>query len=250
MNSLQERINQALPCEMVDADTFSVLDVERAIHKLKAGKADGLIGLASDCLKHAPKRLHVYLAMLLNSIVIHGFTPRKLLIGTMTPIPKTKNCSSSSDKYRAITLISCLVKILDYIVLSRQADAFITDELQLGFKERCSTTLCSLMMTETARIFNSKGSNVYTILLDATKAFDRLEYAKLFTILMDKGMNVLYIRCLLHMYLYQELRVQWNGSYSSLFLVKNGVKQGGVASPLLFGIYLDILLSRLRRSGL
>ena len=36
--------------------------------------------------------------------------------------------------------------------------------------------------------------------------------------------------------------------FSERFLVKNGVKQGGVLSPVLFCIYIDGLLKRLARS--
>jgi len=37
----------------------------------------------------------------------------------------------------------------------------------------------------------------------------------------------------------------WNGVSSERFLVKNGVKQGGVLSPVLFCVYINGLLERL-----
>ena len=45
------------------------------------------------------------------------------------------------------------------------------------------------------------------------------------------------------------VRVRFNQAYSDLFLVTNGVKQGGVLSPKLFNIYIDVLLESLRNSG-
>lgn len=51
------------------------------------------------------------------------------------------------------------------------------------------------------------------------------------------------------MYTNQYLNIKWNCCMSKYFATSNGVKQGGVLSPILFGIYIDELLSRLRSSG-
>eukprot|EP00914_Ancora_sagittata_P012591 GHVO01024206.1.p1 GENE.GHVO01024206.1~~GHVO01024206.1.p1 ORF type:complete len:131 (-),score=10.07 GHVO01024206.1:442-834(-) len=44
----------------------------------------------------------------------------------------------------------------------------------------------------------------------------------------------------------QKVRVKWNECCSSEFLMKNGVKQGGILSPLLFTMFMDELLSKLK----
>ena len=56
-------------------------------------------------------------------------------------------------------------------------------------------------------------------------------------------------RLLLFMYTRQSLRVKWGNTVSSEFTVSNGVKQGGVLSPILFAIYTDGLLKRLEETG-
>ena len=119
----------------------------------------------------------------------------------------------------------------------------------LVFKEKSSTTLCTSTVSEVARLYRSRGSHVYAVMLDATKAFDRIQYVRLFNILLDKGMDVLHVRLLLYMYVNQQLRIKWNGFHSETFCVYNGVKQGGVISPVLFGVYIDELIKRLRHSG-
>ena len=43
----------------------------------------------------------------------------------------------------------------------------------------------------------------------------------------------------------QFLSVRWNTTFSTKFGVSNGVRQGGVISPILFTVYIDELLSRL-----
>ena len=54
---------------------------------------------------------------------------------------------------------------------------------------------------------------------------------------------------LLHMYINQSLFVRWVDVCSEPFTVSNGVKQGGVLSPVLFCLYMDELLTRLVNSG-
>ena len=44
------------------------------------------------------------------------------------------------------------------------------------------------------------------------------------------------------------MSVRWRGSYSYWFHTLAGVRQGGILSPLLFAVYMDVL--RLRQRGL
>ena len=50
------------------------------------------------------------------------------------------------------------------------------------------------------------------------------------------------------MYMNQNLRVQWCQTLTSSFIVCNGVKQGGILSPILFAVYVDSLLGSLEQS--
>jgi len=92
---------------------------------------------------------------------------------------------------------------------------------------------------------------VYCTMLDATKAFDRVEYCKLVRMFLKKNLPpVIIIRILLRMYLFHSTKVAWNGTCSSSFHVLNGVRQGAMLSPVLFCVYCDTLLSNLNAAGL
>ena len=41
-----------------------------------------------------------------------------------------------------------------------------------------STTHCTYVMMETISYYNANGSNVYAIMFDASKAFNRINYCK------------------------------------------------------------------------
>ena len=89
----------------------------------------------------------------------------------------------------------------DHILLYKVL-IFKTSDLQFGFKLQSFTAKCTFALMETVNYFQQNKSHVYVLLLDATKAFDKINYVILFNLLMDQGMNPLLIRCLLYVDLY------------------------------------------------
>ena len=181
----------------------------------------------------------------------HGIAPDELLLGTMIPLIKDGRMSKqNSDNYRSLTIGTGLSKLLETIILKQQDDALKTSDLQFGFKAKSSTTMCTFMVLETIEHYRRSGSDVHVMLLDASKAFDRVNYIKLFEKLLNKGMCPLTVRLLLNMYTKQKLQVKWNNHLTQKFDVTNGVRQGGVLSPLLFSVYVDDLLEKLKNNGI
>ena len=57
-----------------------------------------------------------------------------------------------------------------------------------------------------------------------------------------------YTKFILKSHLNQRIRTKWQHCHSETFNISIGAKQGGVLSPILFGIYLDELLPKLKKS--
>ena len=154
------------------------------------------------------------------------------------------------DNYRGIALCSALCKVIDLIIIDKYSDKLLTSELQFAFKSDHSTSMCTSIFKDVCSYYQSRNSDVYVCLLDASKAFDRVHYGKLFNLLDKRKIPVQIRRLLLDMYTRQNMKTIWNGSCSERFNVKNGVKQGGILSPILFCLYIDELLNRINESGL
>ena len=81
---------------------------------------------------------------------------------------------------------------------------------------------------------------------DASKALDFVNHDILFHELSVHGLPLPVIHFLSSWYCSQQMKVH---SLSQSFHVSNGVRQGGVLSPVLFAVYLDGLLEELADSG-
>lgn len=89
-------------CE--SAHCITTKDVKLAIGQLKHGKSDGSYQ-SSDLFINGTPKLHVYLSLLLTSMLRHGQCSEGLLLSTLIPIPKNRRKSlNDSDNYRAIAL--------------------------------------------------------------------------------------------------------------------------------------------------
>ena len=235
-NDSIERINEEL--------------VWKALKMMKSSKRDAQFDLQSDCFTNGPPELVYHLTKLLKLFIIHGTVPNILLLCTLIPLVKDNlGDITSSANYRAIASGSLVLKLLDIVILLLEGDKLGCDVLQFGFQAEASTTMCTWTVSSVIDHYLNNGRSVYGCAMDLSKAFDMVEWKELFNTLIVRGVQRVFLRVLLYIYRNQQCDVKWGGRYSSRFLVKNGVRQGAVSSPLLFSVYIDDLFKLLRSSG-
>ena len=76
-------------------------------------------------------------------------------------------------------------------------------------------------------------------LLDLSKAFDKMDHYALYLKLMDRSIPVQILNVLQNWFSLCMLCVKWGSVMSHFYELKAGVRQGGVLSPIFFGIYID-----------
>ena len=172
-----------------------------------------------------------------------------LLLATLVPLIKDKLGSISSSKnYRSIAMSSLILKLLDWIILLLFGDSLGVDELQFAYQPGASTTMCTWTAVETISYFLRKGSEVFTCLMDMTKAFDLVRHSAMFKKLIAAGLSLIFVRLLIFIYINQFANVRWNGVFSDVFRMTNGVRQGAVLSAIFYCIYMNELFKILRKS--
>jgi Reverse transcriptase (RNA-dependent DNA polymerase) len=154
----------------------------------------------------------IYIASLFSLITVHGVFLDTFKTGTITPIPKRRNVNGSDRAtYGSIALSSIFGKILDNVILLRYPDKLIISDLQSGFTTKHSTNHCTMISKETIAYNVRNQSSVFCMFLDASKAFDRVQYGKLFQLLFKCKLPVVIVRVLVKLYMGNFVRVGWCG---------------------------------------
>ena len=181
-----------------DTHKKNISHVSMAVNGIKNAKRDGTCNIYTDHLINGSKHLH--LALMYSSMLSHAFSPIQFCTPTLIAIPKNGRKSlHDSNNYRSIALSNVLGKLLDKIILMKHADKLSSSDLQLGFKPRSSTATCTFVLDEVIKYYNNSKTDVYMMMLDASKAFNRVDHIKLFKILSKKGVCPTLLKLLFNM---------------------------------------------------
>jgi len=99
-----------------------------------------------------------------------------------------------------------------------------SNQLQFGFKKKSSCSRAIFVLTQVIDYYVKRNKrNVFVASLDATKAFDRVNYIKLFSKLIDRGLPGKLVKLITDWYGKTFMTVKWNSCYSGTIAVKSGV---------------------------
>ena len=113
-----------------------IASITNSFKHLKGGKASGVDGLAAEHFLYADRHIYVYLSLLFNSFMYHGYLPAEFMKTAIVPIIKCKT-GNSSDKYnyRPIALVTACSKIFELCLLEIIEVYLDTYDHQFGFKK-------------------------------------------------------------------------------------------------------------------
>ena len=166
------------------------------------------------------------------------------------PIIKIKT-GDSSDKinYMPMALVAAAPKIFVLCLSEISGNYLFTYDQKFRFKSKHSTDFCILTVKIECvqKLYTTTQSGIY-LFLDASKAFHKINHFKIFQKLLDRKTPKAVVRLLLFWYSKRTVCVNWETCMSDNFCISNGVRQGGIHSPMLVSVYVDDLSDKLMKS--
>ena len=243
-NDTRTMLYQRLNDTDTEAFFITVQDVQDALNKQKLQKSVGTDGISMEALVFGGNRLAVHICSLFNLFLKYSYLPKSFMHSKIIPLVKCKSGDLTDiNNYRAIAISTCFSKLFEHCLITPLYSFNTCDYHQFGFKSAHSTALCTNTFKQTVNYYINNGSHVFACFIDFSKAFDKVNYWKLFNMLLDDNISKNIVKVLAFWYSVQEVCVRWQTNTSENFTIGNGTRQGGVLSPFLFSRYIRNILS-------
>jgi hypothetical protein len=228
-----------------DSSPITESEVENALNHLPSGPDD----IVAEILVATGEEGVVKLTILANMIYDNGSFPKELqdqsIFITLPKVCGTMKC----EKHRTISLISHVTKLVTMIIIKRVIIKGRTlGEVgmeQYGFMPDKGTWNAIFVLRRFIERAIEKQTDIYACFIDYSKAFDTVKHGKLIEVLHNLDVDKKDIQLLGNLYWKQEAAVRINGEISEYMEIKQGVRQGCVASPHLFALYTEMIMRKI-----
>ena len=163
-----------------------------------------------------------------------------------TPRPNTTTNLANPKDYRALTLGRAITKIFATVILVRLAHWVRTHKIvqtshQGAFSPGLGGIWALYTFIECVRHEWAAGRSVFTLLIDFTQAYDKVNPVALNIMLRELGVPENLAALILNWMLSRTVKLRVNGTLSEPLPVKMGTGQGDVPAPLYFNIFINLL---------
>ena len=219
--------------------TITEAGVRKLISNLKIHKAMGPDDIGPRVLRELVDVTAPILTSIFRKSYETGKLPSDWKQANVSPIFK----KSDAANYRPISLTCISCKLMEHIITSQimkhARDHDILYTLQHGFRDKRS---CETQLLEFASDISStmqRGKQVDVLIMDFSKAFDKVGHKRLVRKLEYYGVGGKTNRWIQNFLTDRKQRVVVDGESSDELSVSSGVPQGSVLGPCLFLYYIN-----------
>lgn len=221
----------------------------KLLKNLNPSKAIGPDKISPHFLKEVHHEISPIISDLFNSSVNTGTVPNDWREALVTPVFK-KGAKSKPENYRPISLTCILSKSLEHIIVSsimKHLDIHdLLYPLQHGFRSKVSCETQLLTFTQQILDYMANGKQTDVVVMDFSKAFDKVDHQRLILKLKRMGINNKTTNWIEAWLSHRSQKVVVDSRTSNSCPVLSGVPQGSVLGPCLFLIYINDMPDNLK----
>ena len=247
--SLKDQCNRTLdfpnqPEQVKKMEEINITEegVLKLLSKLNPHKAAGPDKIRPEVLRNLAEVITPIITRIFRASYNQGLTPEMWKKAHVTPIYK-KGEKYKAINYRPVSLTCILCKQMEHIIASQYMKHLNSTgqlyEKQHGFRSKLSCETQLIEFTEDALQIVQDRKQCDTIVMDFSKAFDKVSHDRLIYKLDRTGIDPKARQWIGSFLAGRSQRVVIDGEVSEPVPVTSGVPQGSVLGPILFLVYIN-----------